>query len=208
MALPFNDITHIRKFIMKEMCLYIGISLTNMKTYMLQLLIHTDNYIYVIYIYVKLRTWTHMNKKSDVFCIHYKNQFISLILSGTFQIFMARLPDQCPFCLPAEVCFANSLIAALLCRVEYNPFPPRHSLPPSIPFSPCLSFSPCSLVLFGCSARPAGMPRLFDQVFIIGDSVTLGCPRLRGASWGRSVASMYKRPLNTRLNSRQASRLR
>ena len=104
------------------MWLHIGISWTNVKTYLLQLLIPIDKYVCIIYNICKIEDLTHMSKKSDVFCIHYKNQFIIFILLGTFQIFMARLPVQCPFCLPAEVCFANSLIAALLCRVEYNPF--------------------------------------------------------------------------------------
>lgn len=56
-----------------------------------------------------------------------KNYLLTITLqpisSVTFQIFMARLPDNA-LLLPAEVCFANALIAALLCRVEYIPFLP------------------------------------------------------------------------------------
>lgn len=37
------------------------------------------------------------------------------------------------------------------------------------------SSAPCSLSVFCCSARPWGMPRVFDQVFIISDCMTLGC---------------------------------
>lgn len=83
---------------------------------------------------------------------------------------MKIIPDLCIF-----VCQQNyalqSLSAALLCRVEYNPvvliIPPLLSLPV---FLSALFSIYCSIALFGCSARPSGMLRLFDQVFIIGDA--------------------------------------
>lgn len=71
------------------------------------------------------------------------------------------------------------------------------SLPPlSLPLFLSLPLAPLLPLPFGCLARSDGMLRLFDQVSIICDSVTLGCLMLRGLAeteawplWGRGLST-------------------
>lgn len=144
----------------------------------------------LVYIYVYICIYTH----SDFT----RAQFLTIKTSSL------------TFHFPAEACFTNSLIAALLCRVEYNPFlPVIPSLCPFLSLLVFLSALPSSLLLHPVwllsLARWNAMSLWSSLHYLWLCDARLS--EAKGPSWCRSVASIYKRPLHTRLNSRLASRL-